>query len=160
MPGVIIIQQAPAVRRALRSRDVDDDADDADDNVDDGDDNGDEDDGGDGSRSREASVLPWADGPASLAHTSSAARGSEVMSSWGFCVMARDRDGGECGVQVKEEGITFLVPYADLANHSLTPNARFDYNEADSCFELRSLAPISAGNEVCLSDVAACQGCI
>lgn len=48
-----------------------------------------------------------------------------------------------------EESVTFLVPYADLANHSLVPNARFDYSEADACFELRSLVPISAGSEVC-----------
>eukprot|EP00884_Botryococcus_braunii_P010467 jgi/Botrbrau1/19421/Bobra.0338s0048.2 len=54
-------------------------------------------------------------------------------------------------VKVKDESITFLVPFADLANHSLNPTARFDFNQAESAFELHSITHIKAGSEVLIS---------
>ncbi len=52
--------------------------------------------------------------------------------------------GGEC--------VTLMVPYADLANHSVDMVSTFGVSKDRSRFELRSLgSPLSAGSEATIS---------
>jgi SET domain/Rubisco LSMT substrate-binding len=56
---------------------------------------------------------------------------------------------------IGKEIVTFMVPAADLANHSSAPNAEYRYNAKQDAFQLVSLREIPQGEEVCIS-----YGCI
>eukprot|EP00798_Chlamydomonas_sp_ICE-L_P017033 gene17033-23325_t len=62
--------------------------------------------------------------------------------------MVRSRTFSE---DVGGEGITLMVPFADLANHSFGHNSTFSIGLDKSMFCLRSLKPIPAGSEAIIS---------
>ncbi|KAG2451954.1 hypothetical protein HYH02_003728 [Chlamydomonas schloesseri] len=52
---------------------------------------------------------------------------------------------------VNGEGLTLMVPYADLANHSFRPNATFCMARDNKRFELRLLTSLAPGDEAAIS---------
>jgi len=57
---------------------------------------------------------------------------------------------------VNGEGITLMVPYADLANHSFSHNSTFCVGQNRQSFELRSVVHIEGGVEAAISYGALC----
>jgi len=64
------------------------------------------------------------------------------------CAMVRSRTFSE---NVNGEGITLMVPYADLANHSFSHNSTFCVGQSRQNFELRSVVHIGKGVEAAIS---------
>ncbi|KAF5833829.1 hypothetical protein DUNSADRAFT_9738 [Dunaliella salina] len=62
--------------------------------------------------------------------------------------MVRSRTFSE---NVNGEGITLMVPYADLANHSFSHNSTFCVGQSRQNFELRSVVHIDKGVEAAIS---------
>lgn len=62
--------------------------------------------------------------------------------------MVRSRTFSE---EVGGEGLTLMVPWADLANHGVDYNATFCLSSDRESFEIRSVRPLEAGEEVLIS---------
>ena len=61
---------------------------------------------------------------------------------------------------VNGEGITLMVPYADLANHSFSHNSTFCVGQSRQNFELRSVVHIEQGEEALISYGEGCLFCV
>eukprot|EP00967_Tisochrysis_lutea_P142767 scaffold264328_cov19-Tisochrysis_lutea.AAC.1 len=83
--------------------------------------------------------LAEAKGGTSIHHTISGAA---------LCLWVRSRTFSE---NVNGEGITLMVPYADLANHSFSHNSTFCVGQSRQNFELRSVVHIGKGVEAAIS---------
>lgn len=53
--------------------------------------------------------------------------------------------------EVSGEAISLVVPCADMANHSTSPNASYRLNTEIGCFQLIAERDVAAGEEVCIS---------